>query len=405
MSNIPNRRSVLIGTALGLGAAAVGSTVAFAAGAVTLNPATGTAGTTVTVTGTGFPKKTKGTVTVGSSVTSVTSSASGYFTANVVIPSTATGQTPVTVKIGTATASASFAVTAPVVVAPVPAPSTARLRFGVATNGSTTAELDAVSKLAGEGPSLVTFYQDWNQAVPVTLLNQIDARGATPVITWEPWAWGGGVAQSAYALSTIIAGNHDAYINQWAVGLKNYGKQVHLRFAHEMNGDWYPWSEKVNGNSAGQYVAAWRHVHGIFAANGVTNVQWVWAPNVPYYGADNYDALFPGAEYVNLVALDGYNWGTTQSWGSSWQNPSVLFGQGLSLLRSVAPGKPIVIAETASAELGGDKAAWNGELISYLNAQPDVIGFVWFNLNKEVDWRIESSTSSATAFKNALAAR
>lgn len=405
MSNTPNRRSILIGTALGLGVAAVGSTAAFAASAVTLNPTSGYAGTTVAVTGTGFPKKTNGTITVGSTVTSVTSSSSGYVSANVVIPSSATGQTTVTVKIGTVSSSAVFSVTAAVVVAPVPAPSTARLKFGVVTPNTSTSELDAVANLVGEGPSIVTFYQDWAQAVPVTLLNQIDARGATPVITWEPWLWGAGTTQPDYALANIIGGNFDAYINQWAAGLKSYGKQVMLRFAHEMNGNWYPWSESINGNSPGQYIAAWQHVHDIFTANGVTNVKWVWSPNVPYSGSISFPALYPGDTYVDIVALDGYNWGTTQTWGSVWQDPTTLFSDGLTQLRSVAPGKPILIAETASAEQGGDKAAWNGQLVSYFNSQSDIIGFVWFDLNKEVDWRIDSTTTSATALKNALASR
>jgi hypothetical protein len=43
--------------------------------------------------------------------------------------------------------------------------------------------------------------------------------------------------------------------------------------------------------------------------------------------------------------------------------------------------------------------------VSYLAAQPDVMGFVWFDIQKETDWRINSSTTSATAFKNALQAR
>jgi hypothetical protein len=71
----------------------------------------------------------------------------------------------------------------------------------------------------------------------------------------------------------------------------------------------------------------------------------------------------------------------------------------------LAPGKPIVIAETASAEAGGSKASWDTSLLSYLNAQTDVTAFVWFHHNKEVDWRINSSTTSTSALTAALAAR
>jgi hypothetical protein len=60
-----------------------------------------------------------------------------------------------------------------------------------------------------------------------------------------------------------------------------------------------------------------------------------------------------------------------------------------------------ITAETA----GSSKAAWNTDLVSYLAAQPDVTGFVWFHMQKEADWRINSSASSASALSAALLAR
>jgi hypothetical protein len=107
---------------------------------------------------------------------------------------------------------------------------------------------------------------------------------------------------------------------------------------------------------------------------------------------------------VDAVALDGYNWGTSAAW-STWIQPTELFGPGLAELRRLAPGKQVLIAETSSAEQGGSKADWNTALISYLADQADVTAVVWFHFNKETDWRINSSTSSATALASALAAR
>jgi len=63
------------------------------------------------------------------------------------------------------------------------------------------------------------------------------------------------------------------------------------------------------------------------------------------------------------------------------------------------------LSSTASTEAGGSKPDWNTVLVSYLRTQPDVKGFVWFNFNKETDWRISSSTASAQALAAALAAR
>ena len=74
-------------------------------------------------------------------------------------------------------------------------------------------------------------------------------------------------------------------------------------------------------------------------------------------------------------------------------------------LTALAPAKPIMIAETASTEVGGSKAAW---ITDALQAQlpvswPRVKAVLWFNWNHEesngtMDWVIESSASARAAF-------
>lgn len=394
-----------LAVALGLSLAAIQPVQAAPAAAqVYLNPNTGPVGSAVTVSGTGFKASTTGTVIIGSTTFSFKTAAAGTFSTSITIPEAATGALTITAKTSSIKSSAVFTVTSS---APaIPPVSTAALRFGAATPGGPLAgaELDEVARISGESPSTVLFYKDFLQAPPIAELNAVRSRGAVPLITWEPWAWGGGLAQPAYALDRIAAGDFDAYITQWGQALASWGQPVQLRFAHEMNGNWYPWAEGVNGNQPGDYVQAWRHMHDVVAATGASNVDWVWSPNVPYFGSTDLAGLFPGAGYVNVVALDGYNWGTSASW-SSWMSPQDLFAPGIAQLRTLAPGLPILIAEVASAEAGGSKAQWNTDLVSYLAAQADVEGFVWFHMQKETDWRINSSDASAAAFNAALAAR
>ncbi|OUE23480.1 glycoside hydrolase family 26 protein [Clavibacter michiganensis] len=295
---------------------------------------------------------------------------------------------------------------APTVASAAPTVSDARLRFGVATPGGPTAggELDQVAAQVGESPSIVLSYSDFTQAPPIQALDSVAARGAETLLTWEPWKAGAGTDQPAYSNASIAAGDHDAYLRQWGSELAAWGGPVYLRYAHEMNGDWYPWADGVDGNAPGSYAAAWRHVHDVVAAQGASNVRWVWTPNVPYTGSTALAGLYPGDAYVDVVGLDGYNWGTGVA-GHAWVSPGDLFGTGLERLRAIAPGKPIVIAETASSEIGGSKADWNRDLVAFLHAQPDVLAFVWFDMDKEADWRIGSSAPSATALRDALAAR
>jgi beta-mannanase len=410
---------VLLGSA-GLGdapqATAVPSTAALA-----LSPNSGPVGSTLTVAGRGFAKNTGGTVSMGTTRLKVETGPNGTFRANLTVPDTTSSVLPVTATLGKVTTSATFTVNfaavstaadpsdavstpqAKTTSAPV---SASKLRFGVATPGGALAnsELDAVAALVNESPSIVMSYKDFNQSVSIAELDSVWARGATSLITWEPWVWGAGINQPAYSSDNITAGNYDAYLTKWGAALAAWGKPVMLRYAHEMNGNWYPWADGVNGNAAGDYAAAWRHVHDVVAAAGATNVSWVWSPNVPYAGSTPLTQLYPGTAYADVVALDGYNWGTSAAW-STWQAPATLFGTGLAQLRTLAPGKQILIAETASAEAGGSKADWNTALVAYLARQTDVTGVVWFHFFKENDWRINSSATSASAFQRALAAR
>ncbi|PPF60508.1 endoglucanase [Clavibacter michiganensis] len=390
--------------------------------AIVLSVASGPVGTPVTVTGTGFPAKKAAVVAVGSTTKRITTTATGRFTTAVAIPRTALSTVRITATAGARAAGSAFTVMKATwsgsarTTAPTPTPtsapattapaiSSARLRLGLSTPGGPTAngELDAASATLGESPSIVMSHVDFTHPAPIAGLQSVAARGADSLITWEPWQGGAGVDQAAYTNARIIAGDQDARIRSWGADLAEYGKTVYLRYGHEMNGNWYPWSDGVNGNASGSYIQAWKHVHDLVVAQGATNVKWVWSPNVPYPGSTDLASLYPGADQVDVVALDGYNWGAVA--GQRWTAPADLFGPGIAQLRAVAPGKPLVIGEVASSETGGSKAAWDRDLVAYLQAQPDVLGFVWFDFQKEADWRIDSSAASATALREALALR
>jgi hypothetical protein len=394
----PAGRLLLLMTALSVLLLGLTPLPAQAAATISLSDTSGAAGSSVTVTGNGFPKLTTASLVAGSSKASFTTTAKGTFESVIIVPD---GAATITATAGRSAVSAEFTVTQPAT------PSTRNpFRFGVGVPGGVMAGggLDEVSLLAGEAPSMVLSYKDFNQPAPIAELDAARARGADTLLTWEPWVWGGGTEQPAYSLERITAGDFDDYLRQWGSDLARWGNPVYLRFGHEMNGDWYPWAEGVNGNAPGSFVAAYRHVHDVVQSTGATNISWVWNPNVPYWGSTSLHGLYPGAGYADLVALDGYNWGTSRAW-STWQEPRTLFSTGIAQLRRIAPGKPIIIAETASSEMGGSKAQWVADLVRYLSAQPDVVALVWFHFNKEADWRINSSASSASVLAPTLAAR
>src|SRR5215212_9874594 len=136
---------------------------------------------------------------------------------------------------------------------------------GVPVNDPTL--LDQFTKDSGEKPAIILDYIDWEwfPDFPTARMDKLTARGAYPLLTWEPWdSRADTKLQASYKLSKIIDGAHDTYISRWAQQMKKWDKPIMLRFAHEMNGDWYSRSEGVNGNVSGEYVKAYQHVHDIF---------------------------------------------------------------------------------------------------------------------------------------------
>jgi len=249
----------------------------------------------------------------------------------------------------------------------------------------------------------VNWFQQWdnNAALDVGSLNYVRSHGSIPLVTWEPWVPNGQTTQPSYTLSSIINGNHDSYITSWAVAARNWGHPFFLRFAHEMNGNWYPWSERVNGNQPGQYKQAWQHVYDIFQRNQATQVTFVFCPNVVDPTTTSIASLYPGDAYVHWLGVDGYNWGTSQSW-SSWTSFTNIFAPTYKELLAVST-KPILLAETASTESGGNKAAWITDALSQLpKTFPQIKAFVWFNIQKETDWLIESSSAATQAFASGI---
>ncbi len=266
--------------------------------------------------------------------------------------------------------------------------------------------LDQFTTDIGRQPAIVSWYEAWGSQNAVTgeiirldLLRAVADRGAIPLITWEPWDPGAGVDQPGYRLAIIARGDFDAYINSWAYRLAAYGGPVWLRFGHEMNAPWYPWGVAVNGNTPADYVAAWHHLRARFLAAGATNVRWVWCVDAPSIDAHPADAAYPGDDSVDLVALDGYNWGTSTP-GSTWQTLPQLFASAYERTGAQA-NRPVIIAETACAEQGGDKADWIRQGFAAIQADfPRLTAVCWFNeIASAADWRVESSPASLAAFK------
>jgi hypothetical protein len=277
---------------------------------------------------------------------------------------------------------------------------------------------DSFENLAGKSIAIELIYRSWKGSANFDQYScdRIISSGAYPYLAWEPWD--GNINSTTYSLQSIINGTHDALIQRWATGIKQWNKPLLLRWAHEMNGSWYPWDGFHNGGDTltgygsptkpdgpERYIDAYRHIHHIFDSIGVPKVSWVWCPNTMWDTTkvlNKISSYFPGADVVDWIGMNCYNWGSSAA-GMSWKSAEQMFR--LTYTGAVAlADKPILVGESASTEVGGDKAAWISATFGTIRtAFPKIKLFTWFNENKETDWRINSSPAALAAYRAAIA--
>ncbi|HET9773086.1 MAG TPA: glycosyl hydrolase [Acidimicrobiia bacterium] len=234
--------------------------------------------------------------------------------------------------------------------------------------------------------------------------------GRIPLVGW-----------GCYDSSKIISGSEDDIIRRTAQQMKAFGHEFFMRYCWEMDGA----RKQGTVKSAEKFNEAWRRMHRIFQEEGATNVIWTWTANAagfkdkrkytnneppaPYF--------YPGDEYVDWIAADGYNWGVSKrNQGDRWRQVLEIFDEFMVFAR--AHPKPIMIGEYGAQEQRDDPAAkpeWmrqahdtvmnkpRTEACPWCGAYSDVAAIVYFDVDygSHGDWRIMSSDATLAAYKEA----
>jgi len=293
--------------------------------------------------------------------------------------------------------------------APAPPPG-----FGLTVEGHpVTGQVIAEARRGIDWPvTMVVFFLQWSgddaDPFPARSVEAIQAAGAVPVITWEPMTLNGG--ELAVAADEIVSGTWDPYIDAFAQAARANAGRIIVRFAHEMNLARYHWGgeEKDYGpESPARYRAMFRHVRERFRLQGAANVLFAFCPNaesLPHPARDGAawntaTAYYPGDDAVDVLGMDGYNWGTTftkarDGWDSRFTSFADLFGAAREELRALAPDKPLVVFETATTCEGGDKATWITDAVATARRW-GLAGVCWFQADKERDWLLTTGIDAA----------
>ena len=285
-------------------------------------------------------------------------------------------------------------------------------------------QVRAMEAWQGKRHAVVNLFTDWcNRSKSLDnlfkqQLPNIWANGNVPVITWEPYLCSP-TATPSDVEARIARGDYDAYVKAWADRMVAFvagpdgslgtadDRRAYIRLAHEMNGNWYPWGAAVGGNSTANYHLMWQRVVGIFWGKGLDRrtVQWIWAVNHEDVGGTTAESYYPGDAYVDWVGVDGYNWGSSQSW-SSWRTPEEVFGPMIARLRSIT-AKPLALTETASSTAMpgrvdvAAKSLWITQLFNYVGAAAtNARMIVWFNDDKETDWSVFGGANGDETYRS-----
>ena len=214
------------------------------------------------------------------------------------------------------------------------------------------------------------------------ILDQVWEAGATPVANLE-------IFSTSYQ---IAAGFKDADILEWANSVRLWldvdeSRSLFIAPLVEMNGDWVPW-----GMDPGNYQIAFGRIHDMFTELGMdeTKVRWIFGPNASSTWPHSIADYWPGEDVVDVIGLSAYNRG-----GSVWYSFQDVVAPAMEELRALAPSKPFLITQIGTGSSGGDKHQWLIDMFDYSASDPNLVGFVYFNFNKESDWKVWDNSGVA----------
>jgi hypothetical protein len=265
----------------------------------------------------------------------------------------------------------------------------------------------------GAAPQYVARFEAFSRGTTVdAFLRESERQGLHRVlVSWEPWkpvpAELGVVEQfrpqPGYRNRDIAAGAQDPYMLAFARSLATFQGRVDLRYAHEMNGTWYPWSHDPVA-----YRRAWRHIVRLFRSAGASNVRFVWSPNpslyVPFRAwRRSVRVYWPGRRYVGAVGSTMINFGGDKRY------PVKRFVPRLRALHRLYH-KPVLLTEVSTARRG--RLGWLRSLRRVLRRTPWIRSVAWYQRpsrgqvqiegSGRLDWDVQADPAAAALIRGII---
>jgi hypothetical protein len=221
--------------------------------------------------------------------------------------------------------------------------------------------VDQVERNFGRPFDLLTTYRRFEQPVGTESDLEFHRRGSTLMVSWAT-----GDTRS------IVDGQHDDLIRAQARAVRRFGAPLLLRVRWEMDRP----NLRAEMWSGPDFVAAWKHIRRIFAAEQVHNVSWVWCPTAEGFVRGDAPEFYPGDDQVDWTCVDVYA-------GNEFKPIGELMGP---FLRWAAQRrKPIVIGEFGVASVWGTaaRARWLRDAMRTFKANPQIKAVAYFESDPE----------------------
>ena len=241
---------------------------------------------------------------------------------------------------------------------------------------------------AGEGVPDGSFAAWRGSPVPMagTWANSNDGQLALWPLHGEYAAWTGDLDIAIGAIDrdageTWAAAAQGAYDQRWSQSLQEMARlwsgrpgTLYIRFAHEFNGNWYPWS--VPSGSVGDFIAAWQRFRAL-QQQFAPAAKLVFAPNSETAGdfGTDWREAYPGPGQADVVSTSYFNaWPFTRT-SAEFHDLALRYDQfggprgiqrHLEFARSV--GLPFAVSEWSNYIDSGDTTAWIEQMYGFFNA-------------------------------------
>ena len=267
------------------------------------------------------------------------------------------------------------------------------------------------TRQVGAAPDLVARFEAFSRQQTLdSFLRETERQGLRRVmVSWEPWkpvpvelGDAQSLPQRGYRNRDVLHGTQDRYIRRFARSLATFRGVVYLRYAHEMNGTWYPWSYEPR-----MYVLAWRRLVRLFRSVGARNVRFVWSPNLNVYEGKrpwlkHLRLYWPGSRYVDYVGSTMIDFGGVRR----RRYTIARFAPRLEILRRKFR-KPMMLTETSTEYAG--RVEWLQGLRKMLRRMPWIRSVVWSQLKSrgqahlkgsgDLGWDVQTDPAAAAVIR------